>query len=186
MCVLTEGKGLYPLEPRTCSWLRFAKHKEQTAAGNQERTKSSCSYSCFRKDTARMATSESDMKAEITFLADFLLHHLSNPGTLSPATNTCMDHEGALAALSLDATAKRNCSALKRRRLPPELHLFSSVALVSTYCLLQHSQTSRKSKGCAKPPGGGGAGGKLGGISMPSRFLSAGWCHGTQEGDLRC
>lgn len=67
--VLSGKKG--PASPRDLVLAEDGKHEEQTTAGIQEGSKSSCCYSCSRKDTAWMATSDSYVKAEITFYCNF-------------------------------------------------------------------------------------------------------------------
>lgn len=85
--------------------------KNRQQLGIQEESKSSCRYSGSQKATAQIATSDSYMKTEITFLTDFFPIVISaNIFFITPilATNLYMRHQGGMGVRSLDVTVSKH------------------------------------------------------------------------------
>lgn len=101
--------------------------KNRQQLGIQEESKSSCCYSCSRKATAQIATSDSYMKTEITFLTDFFHCDFSKNFFITPmpATILCTIHQGTTAASFLDATVSTHWSSWKRYCRPLNQEKFS-------------------------------------------------------------
>lgn len=107
--------------------------KNRQQLGMQEGSKSSCCYSCSRKDTAWMATSDSYVKAEITFYCNF--SNFFPPPPSPPLTGAW----GIRVAreFSVDATVNKYWSYWRGDRWLKPGERFFSVPSVSTFCLLQ-------------------------------------------------
>ena len=85
--------------------------KNRQQLGIQEESTSSCRYSGSQKATAQIATSDSYMKTEITFLTDFFPIVISANIffiTPIPATNLYMRHQGGTGVRSLDVTVSKH------------------------------------------------------------------------------
>lgn len=104
--------------------------KNRQQLGIQEESKSSCCYSCSRKATAQIATSDSYMKTEITFFTDFFpLWFQQNFFHHSRACHSLVhDASGQHGVSSLDATVSKHWSNWKGYcRLPQFLPFTFSI-----------------------------------------------------------